>query len=194
MDVVFYFEKNEHFENEKLTLQIEYKGEDPTKSSGDKIIWKEGKNITEKKVSKKQKSKKTGKTRTVDKVVKTPSFFGMFETFTAEEFQMPEAEQIEEEGIMNIYMVSGTIEEILEMAPYSLEYYMDCHPDEEGEFSDEDDEDDDDEDDEYDEEEDEKKPKRKRSTKGKKSGKNSKKASGTNVDGEAPKEQDCKQN
>lgn len=195
LDVKFYFLSNEWFTNEVLNIQITYSGEEPVKSVSDKVNWKEGKNITQKKVSKKQKSKKTGKTRTIDKVVTTESFFNIFGDFSAEEFEMPE-ENAETAPEMNLFIVSGTIDEILEMAPYSLEYFLDVHPEEEeSDMEDEDDEDDDEEDDESDD--DDKKPKKKSGKAAKKtSGKNSKKASGTNLDGkgDAPKEQECKQN
>jgi len=36
---------------------------------GDEVNWKAGKNLTKKKISKKQKNKKTGKTRTIEKEV-----------------------------------------------------------------------------------------------------------------------------
>jgi len=198
LDVKFYFMTNEWFENEVLSLQIHYSGEEPVKSVSDKVVWKSGKNITEKKISKKQKSKKTGKTRTVDKVVKTESFFNIFGDFTAEEFEMPDAEA-EEAPEMNLYMVSGTIDEILEMAPYSLEYYLDVHPEEDEDDSEGEDDDEDDEDDESDD--DDKKPKKKYQ---KNTGKGCCKpppkkkesaASGDkDKDGGAPKEQECKQN
>jgi len=51
-----------------------------SKATGTEITWKAGKNLTKKKVEKKQKNKKTGKTRTVEKEVDCESFFGFFKT------------------------------------------------------------------------------------------------------------------
>lgn len=45
-----------------------------------KINWNPGKNVTEKVITKKQKHKSKGSTRTVTKVVKNDSFFNLFDT------------------------------------------------------------------------------------------------------------------
>jgi len=55
--VTFYFSENEWFTNTKLTKIFESVGEVTKKSSGDQILWKEGKNITVKIVKKKNKKK-----------------------------------------------------------------------------------------------------------------------------------------
>lgn len=62
----FHFEPNDYFTNTVITKEFELDGEDINKSFGDKIEWKEGKNVTMKVVKKKNKNKKTG-----EKVVKT---------------------------------------------------------------------------------------------------------------------------
>ena len=149
MDVKFHFLENEWFENKILSLVIHYEGEEPIKSVSDKIVWKAGKNLTEKNVSKKQKSKKTGKTRTIESIKKCESFFNIFADFTADDIDFGQDEEKEDEVSKNLYDVVDMIDEIMDMAPYSLEYYMDLHPEEDEEdLDEEDDEDDDEEDDE----------------------------------------------
>lgn len=57
----FYFEANEYFSNAVLTKKIHFKDEEnPIKSEGTEIQWAEGKNLTKKTITKKQKNKKTG--------------------------------------------------------------------------------------------------------------------------------------
>jgi nucleosome assembly protein 1-like 1 len=149
LDVKFHFLENEWFENKILSLIIHFEGEDPIKSVSDKIVWKEGKNVTEKNVSKKQKSKKTGKTRTIESKKKCESFFNIFADFTADDVDFGQDQEKEDEVSKNLYDVVDMIDEIMDMAPYSLEYYMDLHPEEdEDDMDDDEDEDDDDEDDE----------------------------------------------
>lgn len=55
------------------------------KTEGTEINWKEGKDITKKTVTKKQKNKKTGKTRTVTKTVDADSFFTFFKSIDAKD-------------------------------------------------------------------------------------------------------------
>ena len=50
------------------------------KIEGTDIKWKENKDITKKEVTKKQKIKTTGKTRTVTKKIDTDSFFNFFKS------------------------------------------------------------------------------------------------------------------
>jgi len=47
---------------------------------GQVINWKEGKDVTKKKIKKKQKNKKTKETRTISKTVPDESFFNVFES------------------------------------------------------------------------------------------------------------------
>lgn len=60
--IVFHFDENEYFTNKELTKKVicNKKDGEPEKFEGCEIDWKEGKNITKKKVTKKQKNKKTG--------------------------------------------------------------------------------------------------------------------------------------
>ena len=78
----FSFAPNEYFTNEVLSKEINFNDKnEPKKSKGSVIDWKDGKNITVKKVTKKQKNKKTGATRAVTKDVEAESFFNFFKDF-----------------------------------------------------------------------------------------------------------------
>lgn len=87
----FHFSPNDFFSNAVLTKEFKLKlsptEEDPFNFDGPEIIamkgmkidWKsDDKDVTQKKVTKKQKNKKTGVTRTVVKSVQTDSFFNFF--------------------------------------------------------------------------------------------------------------------
>lgn len=52
----------------------------PFKTVGTTINWNEGKDLTKKEVKKKQKNKKTGQNRVINKVVDADSFFNFFRT------------------------------------------------------------------------------------------------------------------
>jgi len=88
----FHFSSNDYFSNAVLTKEYKVRGtiseEDPFAYDGPEILAKKGckiewkaddKNITQRKVTKKQKNKKTGHTRTVTKTVQADSFFNFFE-------------------------------------------------------------------------------------------------------------------
>jgi nucleosome assembly protein 1-like 1 len=154
----FNFAPNEFFENEFLSVKFTMIDEhEPSKTEGTEIKWKEGKDITKKTVSKKQKNKKTGKTRTVEKTVDADSFFTFFKTIDA---VAPEEDDEEEENedvqrLALNYDIATTIQD--EIVPYHLEYFLGLrHGDEDDDGhegfpgideEDEDDEDDEDEDD-----------------------------------------------
>ena len=76
------FKENPFFSNEKLSYTVRMKegGEEPEGVEGCVIDWKDGKNLTVKKIKKKQKHKKTNETRTIVKTVPCDSFFNIFET------------------------------------------------------------------------------------------------------------------
>jgi len=60
------FSENEWFTNEKLTLKVTFKkdqDEEIEETEGCLIDWKDGKDLSKKKIKKKQKNKKTGETR-----------------------------------------------------------------------------------------------------------------------------------
>jgi len=125
------FAPNEFFTNEYLSVTIEYENEQPVKSVAEPINWKTGKNTTKKIESKKQKSKKTGKTRTIEKEVKCQSFFTMFENYNMEDL---EDDAFDEEGPTgedaNIFTVADNMEQIMDIGQFSLEFYLDCRPEE----------------------------------------------------------------
>merc|ERR1711939_1086461 len=97
---------------------------------------------------------------------------------------------------MNVWEANDILESILEVGPYSLEYYLDCNHEEEED--DEDDEEDDDFDEDEDDDEDgepKKKPRKKSSTGGDKKKKPKKKSGDEGApEGGDAKEQECKQN
>jgi len=87
----FHFSPNDFFSNSQLTKEFRLKlsptEDDPFNFDGPEIIamkgmkidWKsDDKDVTQKKVTKRQKNKKTGTTRTVVKTVQTDSFFNFF--------------------------------------------------------------------------------------------------------------------
>jgi len=70
---------NGFFTNETLSVTLEFEDEESVKEiRGTKIDWVDGKDVTQKKIKKKQKHKKTGETRTVVKTVDANSFFNLF--------------------------------------------------------------------------------------------------------------------
>ena len=145
--LTFEFSENEFFENESLWVKLYTANEDPEKSEACTIKWKN--NPTVEKTQKKQKNKRTGHTRVINKEVQKRSFFEIFNKFEAEE----EEENVnknneEEESSMNLYLLEETVNEILDMMPYALEYYLDVRPedDDEGKTIEEDDDDDEDDD------------------------------------------------
>jgi len=86
----FHFSENEYMTNKVLTKSytVECKMDDAdpfsfdgpsiVKTTGCKIDWKKGKNLTVKTVKKKQRHKGRGQTRTVTKTVRNESFFNFF--------------------------------------------------------------------------------------------------------------------
>ena len=89
------FHENDYFTNESLVLTIKYTDSDADETDeikGSTIEWRDGKDLTKKKIKKKQKNKKTGETREIIKTVKSES---MFHIFT--EAKMPAIEDDERE-------------------------------------------------------------------------------------------------
>ena len=79
--ITFHFAPNDYIENETLSVKfIMIDENEPAKTESDEIKWKEGKCLTRKTVEKKQRNKKTGKTRTVTKEVDAESFFNFFKS------------------------------------------------------------------------------------------------------------------
>jgi nucleosome assembly protein 1-like 1 len=121
----FYFAPNEYFENDVLTIKFVMTNEhEVKKTEASEIKWKEGKDITKKTVTKKQKNKKTGKTRTITKTADADSFFTFFRSIEAPE----DAEDDEEEENEDAQRL-GINQEIAvalqdEIVPHHLEYYL----------------------------------------------------------------------
>jgi nucleosome assembly protein 1-like 1 len=79
VELVFTFGPNEYFSNSVLKKIVELNEDDePVKTTGTPIEWKEGKNTTVKITKKTQKNKKTGAKRVVEKESKIESFFNFF--------------------------------------------------------------------------------------------------------------------
>jgi len=87
LQVRLHFSKNDFFTNDVLSLKIVYKedSEIASETIGTVIEWKDGKDITKKKVKKKQKHKKTNETRTIVKTVEAESIFNVFNSRKAPE-------------------------------------------------------------------------------------------------------------
>lgn len=69
-DIIFTFDKNDYFTNTELKKTFKMTKQNIIeRCEGTVINWKEGKNITEKKVKKKSKNKKTKESKTVTKTV-----------------------------------------------------------------------------------------------------------------------------
>jgi nucleosome assembly protein 1-like 1 len=85
--VNFYFRPNDFFSNELLWIKAERDPEGMDSSLGNsdiilinsnKIHWKVGKDLTKNKIKKKQRNKRTGQTRIVEKEIMKESFFNIF--------------------------------------------------------------------------------------------------------------------
>lgn len=82
-DLLFTFEKNDYFGNEVLKKTfVMTKQNVIEKCEGTEIQWKDGKDVTKKKIKKKSKNKKAGGSKTVTKTVEQESFFNFFKTIT----------------------------------------------------------------------------------------------------------------
>lgn len=125
--IFFYFSENEFFTNNLLTKSFVMKeAENPTKSEGTEIEWKEGKDITKKSVQKKQKNKKTGVSRTVTKNVDADSFFNFFKSISVEAEELEDLDDEEADYNQERMDVDYDTSQILmdEVIPYSLEYFL----------------------------------------------------------------------
>ncbi len=119
---VLTFKENPYFSNSELKVTVKLENDMPKTSTASPIQWKEGKNLTVKTVSKSQKNKKTGAKRQVNKEIKCKSFFGLFREFTDKDAE--ESYNEEEEEQPNIYLLNDTLEQLLDVVPFSLEYYL----------------------------------------------------------------------
>ncbi|KAH9445400.1 hypothetical protein Pst134EB_023241 [Puccinia striiformis f. sp. tritici] len=131
-----------------------------SRAEGTKIEWKEGKDLTVKVETKKQRNKNTNQTRVVKKVVPTDSFFTFFSPPNppSEDDDLPDDEQDEIEQRLELdYQIGEDLKD--RIIPRAVDFFTGKalrYEDGVGEdFSDEYDEDDDDEDDDEDDDDDE---------------------------------------
>ena len=150
--LTFEFTENEFFENKSLWIKLHSEHDEAVRSEASEIKWKN--NPTVEKTQKKQKNKRSGQTRIIHKEIQKKSFFEMFNKFEADADEEPEDKQDDEEGSMNLYILEETVNEILDMMPYALEYFLDVRPDEDDEGKTIEEEDEDNEDDEGDDDSD----------------------------------------
>lgn len=68
------------------------------KCQGTEIAWKDGKDVTKKKVKKKQKNKKGGPNKTITKTVEQESFFNFFKTIEMPDEKALAEGKVEKEG------------------------------------------------------------------------------------------------
>lgn len=97
--IKIYYKENEYFTNPHLELMVRFKDDqqdEVVETQGTLIDWKDGKDLTKKKIKKKQKNKKTGETRTIIKTVPAESFYNAFESRKAPEGLDEEDEEDEE--------------------------------------------------------------------------------------------------
>ncbi|RYO98485.1 hypothetical protein DL764_007081 [Monosporascus ibericus] len=155
--LLFDFAENEYFTNKTITKTYYYQNESGyggdfiyDHAEGDKINWKEGKDLTVRVESKKQRNKNTKQTRIVKKTVPTESFFNFFSPPKAptEDDEDDAASDIEERLELDYQLGEDIKEKLIPRAvdwftgeALAFEELEDL--DEEG-FEDEDDEDDDD--------------------------------------------------
>ena len=145
--LTFGFSENEFFENESLWVKLYTENDEAQYSEASEIKWKN--NPTVEKTQKKQKNKRTGQTRVINKEIQKRSFFEIFNKFEAnDDEEHGDKNHENEESSMNIYLLEETINDIIDTMPYALEYYLDVRPedDDEGKTIEEDDDDDNDDD------------------------------------------------
>lgn len=97
--IKIFYKENEYFTNPHLELMVRFKDDqqdEVVESQGTIIDWKDGKDLSKKKIKKKQKNKKSGETRTIVKTVPTDSFFNAFESRKAPEGVEEDDEEDEE--------------------------------------------------------------------------------------------------
>lgn len=150
MTLSFDFADNEFFENKNLWVKLHSDNDEAVRSEASEIKWKS--NPTVEKTQKKQKNKRSGQTRIINKEVQKRSFFEIFNKYEAEDEEAEDRNADEENGTMNLFILEETVNDILDMMPYALEYFLDVRPDEddEGKTIEEDDEEDNEDDDEED--------------------------------------------
>ncbi|KAL1851431.1 histone chaperone [Diaporthe australafricana] len=167
--LIFEFGENEYFTNKTVTKTYFYQNESGyggdfiyDHAEGDKINWKEGKDLTVRVEQKKQRNKNTKQTRIVKKTVPTESFFNFFSPPNAPSEEDDDAASDIEERLELDYQLGEDIKE--KLIPRAIDWFtgealafeeMDEEDFEEEDFDDDDDEDDLSEDRDEDEESDE---------------------------------------
>jgi nucleosome assembly protein 1-like 1 len=138
-DIIFTFEKNDYFTNESLKKTfVMTKQNVIEKCEGTEIGWKDGKDVTKKKI--KKKSKKKGQNKTVTKTVEQESFFNFFKTIVMpEENELAAKAEAEKEGdeeekdigeLMDADFDIGN-EFKDQLIPLALEYFLEVIQDDE---------------------------------------------------------------
>ncbi|KAI3557651.1 nucleosome assembly protein [Colletotrichum abscissum] len=155
--LIFEFADNEFFTNKTVTKTYFYQSESGyggdfiyDHAEGDKIEWKEGKDLTVRVESKKQRNKNTKQTRIVKKTVPTESFFNFFSPPQAPADEDDDAASDIEERLELDYQLGEDIKE--KLIPRAIDWFTGealafeelDDDDLEGDFDDEDDEDEDD--------------------------------------------------
>lgn len=151
----FHFSPNDYFKNEVLTKKIYMiSEEEPSHSEGTEIEWCDGKDLTKKVTKKKQKNKKTGQQRVVERVEKDKSFFNFFASQDVRESHLDELEDEEAQEIEDQMQEDLDVGYALEneIVPFSLEYFLGVNEKHDDLDDDEDDDEDDDDEDSEEEE------------------------------------------
>ncbi|WPH00720.1 putative nucleosome assembly protein (NAP) [Acrodontium crateriforme] len=167
--LIFEFAENEFFTNKTISKTYFYQEENGyggdfiyDHAEGEKIAWKEGKDLTVKVESKKQRNKNTKQTRIVKKTIPTPSFFDFFNPASPPDDEDEEIDEEIEAKLELDYQLGEDIKE--KLIPRAVDWFTGealqfehgFDDFDEDDFEDEDDEDDDEDDrDEEDEDEDE---------------------------------------
>ena len=101
--------------------------DEPVKTTGTPIEWKEGKNTTVKVTKKTQKNKKTGVKRVVERETKVESFFNFFADSAPTDEPEEEDEEKDENAAdsdrigIDFDVARSLVDEVI---PYSLEYFL----------------------------------------------------------------------
>jgi nucleosome assembly protein 1-like 1 len=128
--LIFDFAENDFFTNKTITKTYYYQNESGyggdfiyDHAEGDKINWKEGKDLTVRVESKKQRNKNTKQTRIVKKTVPTESFFNFFsppKAPTTDEEEEDAASDIEERLELD-YQLGEDIKE--KLIPRAIDWF-----------------------------------------------------------------------
>lgn len=131
VSITLAFKENEFFTNKTLELQCLYKKDqedEVQETKGTLIEWKDGKDLSKKKIKKKQKNKKTGETRTIVKTVPSESFFNVFESRTAPDADKDEDDEVDEETEKLLDAIDESMQVTMDFNDLhnweALEYYL----------------------------------------------------------------------